>query len=755
MLAGAAATPAFTQTVEEEAEIVVTGQVQRGAVVGAIKPELQLSPADIRARGISSVSELIADLAPQLRSGSGSGQPVVLLEGKRISGFREVANLPAEAIARVDILPEEVALKYGYPSGQKVVNIVLRQRFRAFTVELSDRFATAGGGNEIEGKFDFLRLQRGGRFTVNVERETVGRLLESQRGIDDGTGSGQYRTLVPASQQFTLGTTLSRTIFDDITATLNGELKTEDSQATFGVFGANQLPLGRTNGSQSAHAGATLNGAVAGWRWTFTGNYDHVDALSLIDRGGDPAVDQARSVSDIAALDFVVNGNPFKMPAGDVTTTLKLGASFSGFSATSLRAGVNQVGRVTRDIADAQLNVDVPLTSRRNKALSVIGDLSINGNYTARRLSDYGALRTLGYGVTWSPIKPLNIIASVTDDEVAPTAQQLGNPVVATPGVRVFDFVRGDTAFVTQITGGNRALLPSDRHVFKLAATLKPFDKADITFSGDYSSSRAKSGIASLPPASLSAQAAFSDRYVRDANGALIRVDARTVNFARADASQVRWGINFSKPLKTSQAQIDAMRAAFQSRLPNGFPGGAGPGGGGGQRGPGGGGGGPGGGGGRLNFAVYHTVHLTDSVTLRNGLPSIDLLNGGTIGRGGQAQHEVEVQAGISKNGFGARITGNWQSATRVTGAAAADDLRFSDLATANLRLFANVGQLPWAIKSAPWLRGTRISIGVNNLFDSRQRVTDGTGVTPLSYLPGYLDPLGRTVRISIRKMLF
>ena len=155
-----------------------------------------------------------------------------------------------------------------------------------------------------------------------------------------------------------------------------------------------------------------------------------------------------------------------------------------------------------------------------------------------------------------------------------------------------------------------------------------------------------------------------------------------------------------------------------------------------------------------MNFAVYHTLHIDDTVTLRDGLPVVDRLDGGTTGSGGQPRHEVEVQAGVSKNGLGARLTGNWQSATRVTGALAADELRFSALGTFNLRLFANLGQLPSVIKSYPWLAGTRVSIGISYLFDSRQRVTDGNGVTPLGYQPGYLDPLGRTVRISIRKLL-
>jgi iron complex outermembrane receptor protein len=56
-------------------------------------------------------------------------------------------------------------------------------------------------------------------------------------------------------------------------------------------------------------------------------------------------------------------------------------------------------------------------------------------------------------------------------------------------------------------------------------------------------------------------------------------------------------------------------------------------------------------------------------------------------------------------------------------------------------------------MKAHPWLRGTRISLSVNNVFNTRQRVTDATGVVPNTYQPDYLDPLGRTVRLSIRKL--
>jgi hypothetical protein len=38
--------------------------------------------------------------------------------------FGGIRDLPTEAILRVDILPEEVSLKYGYRADQKVVNFV-------------------------------------------------------------------------------------------------------------------------------------------------------------------------------------------------------------------------------------------------------------------------------------------------------------------------------------------------------------------------------------------------------------------------------------------------------------------------------------------------------------------------------------------------------------------------------------------------------------------------------------------------------
>jgi iron complex outermembrane recepter protein len=771
-----APTTSRAQEAEAESEIIVTGQRLRGAVAGDIQPEITLSAADVRALGVSSVTELLAELSPQLSTGQGNGPPIVLLEGRRISSFREIATLPAEAIARVEILPAEVALKFGFPSTQKVANIVLRQRFRAFTVEADARIATDGGVFQPNAAFDYLRIARNGRFNLNVDYVDTGALFESQRSIS-GAGQEPFRTLIPAQQLLKLSSTLNRIVTGDISATINGEYVVNQTQAFRGSSPFGARPLESDSTTRTANVGATFNGQIAAWRWTATGRLTRVDADQLNDRAdtesGAAGFTLARSVksrSDLVDFDLSFSGTPLRLPAGDVSATIKGGAAFTDFSV----AGASD-GDLTRNIAEGQFSLDVPLASRRRASLAFMGDLSVNANIAVRRLSDFGTLSTLGYGANWTPLIGFNLLASFRDDDTAPTVQQLGNLVIITPNVPVYDFVRRQTALVRQISGGNDALGSGTARTWKLGVTLKPLSQKDLTLTGEFVRTKTINGIASLPPASRTAQAAFPDRYFRNFEGDLVSIDTRPLNFAQANRSQLRWGINVSVPLKTSQARIDAMRSLFREIRPtsvfgptDGPPGGgAAPPGGGGSQGAGGwrgggfggfGGGGPGGpgGGGRLTLSAYHTVRLTDTVNFRLSSPVIDLLDGGVTGTGGgQSRHELEVQAGLYKNGFGSRITGNWQSATRVAGTVPIDDLRFSSLATVNLRLFANLGQLPSIVKVAPWVRGLRVSLGVNNALNERQRVTDGAGETPSAYQPGYLDPLGRTIRLSIRKQFF
>jgi outer membrane receptor protein involved in Fe transport len=81
------------------------------------------------------------------------------------------------------------------------------------------------------------------------------------------------------------------------------------------------------------------------------------------------------------------------------------------------------------------------------------------------------------------------------------------------------------------------------------------------------------------------------------------------------------------------------------------------------------------------------------------------------------------------------------------------DNLHFSPLATFALRLFANPGDIPEVAVKHPWLRGTQVRFEVNNVFNGRPKVHDAFGNVPTNFQPDLLDPLGRTIMISFRKL--
>jgi iron complex outermembrane recepter protein len=392
-------------------------------------------------------------------------------------------------------------------------------------------------------------------------------------------------------------------------------------------------------------------------------------------------------------------------------------------------------------------------------------------------LSDFGTLTTVGAGLNWSPVNPLNLIASWTREEGAPSVQQLGEPLLDTPGTRIFDFTLGDTVLANVITGGNPALEADRRNVFKLGTNWKPSTKVDLRLRADFVHSRIDRPISSFPGPSAALEAAFPERFQRapctpqPCTGQLISADLRPVNFDSATRDTLRWGFDFTQPLKSarpSQAQIDqfrARRAAEGGGAPEGSPPPEGPlpegsRDGGGDRGFGGFGGGGGGGGrygggrqgGRLTLSLTHTVNLADRVTIRPGL-DLDYLHGDALGSfGGRPRHEVEAQAGWANNGLGARLSGNWRSGTTVD-SAASGSLHFSPLTTFDLRLFANPGERFDLVAKHPWLRGTQVRLELKNMFDAKPRVRDAAGLVPASYQPDLLDPLGRTVSISLRKL--
>lgn len=533
--------------------------------------------------------------------------------------------------------------------------------------------------------------------------------------------------------------------------------------------------LRRNSRIDRVQAGTVLLGGRNGWRWTFASNFDRADSKSRTGRGidfsalqaavlagapsvnpfGQPAAsllrrapqDVANSIATNARAELTVVGRAAELPAGALRTTLRVGVDRQRLDSDSTRSGIRTVGVLTRDRGSVQASIEAPLSSRAADVMPALGDVLVNANLLYERFSDLDGLITAGGGVTWLPVRRFSLSANYSFEEGEAALQLLNAPLLQTPNVAMYDFATGQTVNVNVIEGGNRGLKSDSRQVFKLGFNFKPFEGRELQIYGNYTASRIDDPIYGFPAVSPELERAFPERFTRDASGRLISVDTRSVNFARADRQEVRWGFTFSRrwargssatpgrAATGASTRASGPAAAFMGALGGGDLGAA-------MLGR-----------GFFQLSVNHLWRLKDDVLISAGMPVIDLLDGASLGqRGGTPRHEVTIQGTFAQNGYGSSFRAAWKSSTRINGGASGGNLHFSDIPTIAISAYVDLNSRKALSTRYPWVNGARLSIGVDNAFNTKQRVRDGRGLTPQAYQPDYMDPLGRVWRASLRK---
>ena len=204
------------------------------------------------------VRELVTLLEAQTRSARG-GSPVFLVNGRRISGFREIRGIPPEAIERFDVLPEETALSYGYSANQRVVNIVLKADFKSLTASVNVSRPEQGGRTTTTSENNVLRIAGADRWSLDINGTTANTLFETERDIDRSTTAGgdselanAYRTLLPKTDELSVSGTYKHDLNDKVGMTLSGSL--EDS-SSFSYLGLPGVTLTLPDGTQYGPGG--------------------------------------------------------------------------------------------------------------------------------------------------------------------------------------------------------------------------------------------------------------------------------------------------------------------------------------------------------------------------------------------------------------------------------------------------------------------------------------------------------------------
>lgn len=809
--------PADELPVGASTEILVFADRLRAAAPGPIEAETSLDSGAIASLGASNLADILNQIASLTggAQGRGSGGPVLLVNGRRIGSFEEVRNLPPEAIQRVDVLPEEAALRMGYPATSKPVNIVLKSRYAAITGELEDRVTTRGLRNDFNTEANGVDIAGDNRHNFNLQYQIGDAITEAKSGVlrplDARAGSiagivsapsggallpltaafaavpasgrslaafasgipaddtAAFHTLVPSTKQFTADATLARALpgakaitvsarFDRLTALdLQGPAIADVLIAPGPASPFAQTvelrrslpglaPVTRRNATNSYHLGAQLAGFGA-WQWSAAVNYDRTDFSQDRSGGIDSSALQAALVAQPLADPFAAppasllvpasqrhsashyqqiagelfaSGAIAKLPAGDINLSLR-GSLGRGTIGAVDAAGTSNLSRTH---TGGQASLDVPLLGRQ----SGIGALDSGISAQLDHYSDAGTTRGLGATLNWKPVKPVALLLAWSRDQAVPTIAQLGATSDVTPDAAIFDYTLGRSAVAARTSGGNPALLPDHRSIAKAELSLKPLP--GMTLTSTYTRIANRDVLLAFPGIVSPFEAAFPGLIRRSASGAATSFDARPFNAAREDRQELRLALAFNKTFGKG--------SGTGPRVP--------------------GGGGFGGGhsfgasGSMIQFALSDTIRLKDQLTLATGSAPIDLVGADSLGDSLRVpRHRIEAQFSGTHKGVGLRASAAWTSGG-LAGAGSPGELHFSDRFFLNLRLFYHPASNPAVAARAPWLKGVRLMLVVDNLFDSYQRVADRSGLVPLAYQRGLIDPIGRTLRFSIRK---
>ena len=783
-------------------DILVLGTRYVGQVESEQPPIATLDEADIASYGANSLTDLLAALAPQTGSGRGrgGGHPVILMNGQRIGNFREMRDFNPEAVRRVEILPEEVALRYGYAANSRVINFILKENFSSWTLDGEYNVPTRGGFAASEGKISLLKINGPRRLNLNLYVEDTTMLTEADRGIVQPAGlapkvagdpdQSTFRSLIGESRDIGINGSWSTGLGEKGLGgswSINASYARNDGNTLSGLDsvvlvapgGASALrslagPLDRTSFINRWEGGTTLNKVLGSWQFTGTVDASYIESQVIVDRRRDLSELAAAAASGALAITgplppvslagtdlstskdlsftslLTLSGTPFRVPAGDASMTVKGGYVFSRSDNRDTRTTTGNL-RLTRGDLSAGISLALPITSQSDHVLGGLGDISLNFSAGLNHLSDFGTLTDWSAGINWAPTGKLNFQASYLVNEAAPSLQQLGNPPAPSFNVTVYDFKRGESVLVTALYGGNPNLVREQQRDLKISANWQLPFLSGSNLIAEFFRNRSSNVSTGFPLLTAPIEAAFPGRATRDAAGRLIAIDFRPVTFARTNSSRLRYGVNLSGSIGKATGGGGPGGPMAGRRGPGGPPGGIGRGGG---MGPMMGMMGGGTGQGRWNVSAYHTLRFSDRVLVAPGGPLLDLLGGDAVSGGGVARHSLELEGGAFRKGFGLRFNGRWNAPTRLkaSGAPGTSDLRFGSTFRLDIRLFSNLGMQKRLTDMSPFFKGATLAFQFDNIFDSRQKVTDANEVTPFSYLPDFIDPRGRMVGIDFRK---
>lgn len=698
--------PSGMSILADPREIVVTAP--RGAAL--VEPETELDEERIGAYGASSIRELIRDLAPLI--GGADDPPALLVNGKRVGDAAGIEGFPPEALSRLAILPPEAAARYGFPANRRVVNLVLKPHFVSWTLGSGLTFPTAGGRDGETLSASRVAIDGSTYWNASVRLARESRLLRSER-LPQFDDEDRFKSLFPSSRSIDVNAGITHPI-GDFSGSLSLNASVNGSRGLLGRDDARTLQ--DRQDSKSLGLSMTFSGPIGDVRTSLAASYARSWTKSLFERKASLQGDRSNSTSESWNLQLYVDTVIATLPAGPLTSNFTIGGNRSTLLS---RHGDGYADALRRDQLTTQLSLAMPITSRDAGFLGGLGNIAVDFAGGIDIASEEKRRLRYTAGLGWSPVPALDLRGSMTFSETVLPIALLNAPRVETI-MRIYDYARQETAELIGIFGGNPDLRGGSQRTLSLRATLRPFGNQLATFTTDYQRQVGRGGITSFPQLTPAVERVFAGRIVRGADGRLVSIDARPIPIERDLSSRLNNSLTlfFSHNPKPAEGGVTKARISGRSQV---------------------------------TVSIIHGWQLRSELLTAPGLPVFDRLGGD----GGQSRHTLSLMVNAGWQGLGASLNGNWQSGVRVRDATRPDgqgDFLYPATAQFNVGLFVEPEHLRRGSGEKSWLSKLRISLDVQNLLNTYRRVRLSDGSIPAGYRRYEIDPLGRSIQISIQK---
>ncbi|RIV79189.1 porin family protein [Pelagerythrobacter aerophilus] len=771
-----AANSEVPSTASEE-EIVVIGKRWGQAEIAS---ETEVGEDEIAAYGADTIQDLVQGIAPLI--GGNGDTPAILVNGRRIGSPEEITGYPTEALKRVAILPPRAAAHYGFPAGQRVVNLELKKHYASWDANSVVTVPTAGGRRSVQVSAGRTAIDANTRWNVQIATSDETMLLKSARHVPV---SGNILPLLPTLQgqpvdpnrfESILGEVRSLNFNAGVThpvgalsASLSFNAGTNRGRQLTGLpLGTITLPPGSPwvpatgapvitsrlldgralqsrQQSESFGLSASLSGQVLGWQTDVSAFYSHSRSDNIYDRGydvmavqdlvdlGDPTfdpfgswpgtplrADRARFRTDRFGATFNASKSVLTLPAGDLYTSITVNAHRNRARQTFVEGGslATRRERSGSDEMNARWSLSLPVTNQAmDSPLAALGDIAMDVS-----LEVGGATRTRtrhkwNAGVRWLPFPALDLRVAMSGETTEPTFEQLYGPPIEIV-TRMFDFLQQAYVQPVQVFGGNPGLDGGSIRNLAIDAMVRPFESDLATLNFGYARQISRGGITSFPALTPEIEAAFPGRVTRDADSSLVAIDARPINIAYDRTEAITSGLTLRYVEKPDRPEGEVAE-------PNAFTPWT------------------------ASLSLIHNWQLSSETVIREGLPVLDRLRSS-----GQPRHTIALNLVLGRRGLGVSLNGNWSSAAQVASGEGTNDVtfRYSPTVLFNLGLFAEPEHWGEGGGEGTWTSGLRISLDVQNLLNGYRKMSALGQDSFRTYGRDEVDPLGRTIRLSVRK---